>query len=118
MIGACIIASNVYPYNTTITSGVDGIIVKNKYLSWIKALERLIRDKEYRKSLAGNAQFKLRNNYDYYENIHDWMTVYHNAAGRIYTNQTADIQPIEIYKIEFDRPPDVCLSKEKALSEV
>lgn len=55
MSGAAVIASDVYPYSTSIEDGVTGLIAKDKK-DWERCLTTLIEDKELRKELVENAR--------------------------------------------------------------
>ena len=82
--GACTIASNVYPYATTITDGHNGIIVKkSRYKDWYKALDRVVNDADLRYKLATNAQQAVLDDYSYYKNIHAWVDVYNKVGDMV-----------------------------------
>ena len=75
--GAATIASSVSPYMDTIT-GEKGIVVKNKYKSWLDALQKLIEDESYRKQIAVNAYKFVKENYLLQENISKINDLFHN----------------------------------------
>jgi glycosyltransferase involved in cell wall biosynthesis len=57
------IASAIYPYINSITDD-NGILVRNgTYDEWFNAIDRLVRDRELRNRLAGNAYEYTKNNY-------------------------------------------------------
>lgn len=65
--GTATIASNVYPYHTTITDGENGLLVKDKR-DWKKYLIMLIEDVAMRKSLAKNAYDTVNRQFTYANN--------------------------------------------------
>lgn len=59
---AAVVASDYGEYHNTITSEVDGILVKDSD-SWIKQITYLVTNKDYRKALVQNALQKVKKEY-------------------------------------------------------
>lgn len=83
--GVPTIASNVLPYSSTITDGVNGIIVKkNRYNLWKRAIENLIENEKKRVDLFEGAKRLLCKEYDVRQNIlkwrAEWMNLLREAA--------------------------------------
>jgi len=57
------IYSNVTPYACSITNGVTGLLAENDTASWVAAIELLIRDHEFRNTMARAAFDEVRANY-------------------------------------------------------
>jgi glycosyltransferase involved in cell wall biosynthesis len=55
----------VYPYSTTITHGVDGLLVENEKKDWGEYLYKLIEDDTLRKTIANNAYENVKTNWTY-----------------------------------------------------
>lgn len=63
MAGACVVASNVYPYEHSIRNGKTGLLAKTPG-DWIKHLSNLIERPELRKELHKNALEEVLGKYD------------------------------------------------------
>jgi glycosyltransferase involved in cell wall biosynthesis len=62
--GTPVIASKVYPYEKTITHGVNGLITKNRFRDWVKYLELLINDWKLREKLGRAARQLVYDKYN------------------------------------------------------
>lgn len=75
------IATKFGPYADTIRHGEDGLLVKNRFDKWYKALEKLIKDEELRRSITTNAKKRCTEEYDIEKNIVNWVKVYNKVLG-------------------------------------
>jgi glycosyltransferase involved in cell wall biosynthesis len=58
------IASNVYPFSTSISNSNNGLVVKNSDLDWYEALENLVLNKERRLKIGEKAYQRVKRKYD------------------------------------------------------
>jgi glycosyltransferase involved in cell wall biosynthesis len=63
MAGAAVVASDVYPYSSSILHGYSGYIAKTEG-QWVKHLSWLVESKELRERLVANARKEVLENYD------------------------------------------------------
>lgn len=77
VLGLPTVASPVYPYEKTINSEKDGIVVKkNRFKEWVKSLEYLVNNKEERIKMGTLMQHKVLENYEIEKNIYRWEEAY------------------------------------------
>lgn len=74
--GAATVASNIPPYSPVITNEVDGLLVENDTKSWVDAIERLVKDKEKRQSLADKAYENVYENWNADKKAYLWRDAY------------------------------------------
>ena len=78
-LGIPVVASAVFPYKTTIKSGVHGLLTKtagNIYGSWKEALELLINDAKLRQTLGVNGRDLVRRKYTQEIIATQWRDIY------------------------------------------
>lgn len=82
-VGACVVASNVYPYSMpvgevpTITNNVTGVLASPE--QWFDALDELIQNPQKRKKLHKNAVNFIKKNWD----ISNWVNVWDETISLI-----------------------------------
>jgi len=76
MLGIPTIASQVAPY-----IGIKGVVVKNRYLDWYKAIKRLIDDPELRTKLGEEAMSDVLCNYNIQINAKLWDHTYEDLVS-------------------------------------
>lgn len=74
--GMATIATKFGPYENKIKNNEDGILVKNRFDKWYKAIERLVLDEGLRVSISENSKKRCINEYDIEKNIENWVNVY------------------------------------------
>jgi len=75
------IATKFGPYQEAINNMEDGLLVKNKFNNWYKAIEKLVLDSEMRDELSKKAKEKCIKKYDIEKNIINWVKVYNKILG-------------------------------------
>lgn len=75
VLGVPTIASPVYPYSTTINSGVDGIVVK-KDKNWDKEIEELVVNKDLRERMGKTIQSRVLKEFNAITNVELWEKTY------------------------------------------
>ena len=112
LMGACTVASNVYPYTHAIKSGTDGLIVqKNRHKDWFKAIKSLIDNKELRHSMTINAQTKVLAKHDLYKNINQWTDVYKVVAEKEKISKRTSFQPVKNEKLVCNETIPIVVGK-------
>jgi len=59
------IADSVYPYTTTMSHGVDGLLINNPKTDWVENVYTLIENESLRRTIADNAYNNVKNNWTY-----------------------------------------------------
>lgn len=87
--GIPVIASAVEPYAKTIKDGDTGLLIpastsKKGSASklWYNAIKSLVTNEQLRRTLADNAKFFVKQNYDMSVRVHDWFDVYKEVIER------------------------------------
>jgi glycosyltransferase involved in cell wall biosynthesis len=78
-IGIPVIASSVYPYSHTITTGVDGILIKNNdsiIKRWTDELSNLVEHPEVRRKLGENGRKLVAEKYTVQKIAKQWADFY------------------------------------------
>lgn len=77
-LGIPTVASNIYPFQTSINHGKDGIICSSRH-SWYEELKKLITDKQKRIEIGENAYKRVKKDF----NMNEWAKIYKNALEEI-----------------------------------
>lgn len=76
MASCAVIASDVYPYERSITHGKTGLICGSKN-QWKNALRKLIESRELRDELVKNAKKEIKENYDIEKEAEKYNKLFH-----------------------------------------
>lgn len=76
MVGMTTIASDIPPYNKVIVDGETGVLCKEDEKDWLDKLDRLIKDKSYRTTLAKKAKDEVLTNHNMNTKAHLWIDAY------------------------------------------
>ena len=83
-LGIPTVASKVTPYSSTIVNGETGFLIKPKgtvYLDWVKALTKLVENKELREQVGKNANKFVKENFNIEKNVDLWKDTYLEILG-------------------------------------
>lgn len=70
------IASKVFAYETTITSGENGWLLPNKVWDWTKWLRKITKDPDLIKSVGSAAYQTVKEKFDLSSTVHHWINFY------------------------------------------
>ncbi len=76
------IFSSIEPYSRSIVDGVTGVLVKGDTRDWVRAMELLISDVEWRDFIKRRAYEHVISNYSMEENAFRWFDLYVSAAEK------------------------------------
>ncbi|MFC4860145.1 glycosyltransferase family protein [Pseudomonas sp. MAHUQ-62] len=89
------IYSNISPYQASVTSGVNGILVDNSTGSWLSAVNTLLTDEVLRNSITANAHADVRQKHSVEQVAESWAKVISEVNTLLQKNGTPRLrQPL------------------------
>lgn len=101
-IGVPVICSNVSPYQEVIQDDVTGALVCNDAASWARAIQRAIRDQDWRSRIATAARHVVQATHTLDHTVNAWDQALREARARRAVRTTPARRPLEALWLTID----------------
>lgn len=91
--------SDITPYNSSISHGRNGLLVKNNQDSWFNAMKELMVDSEKTTHMIKNAQSEVFNQYSIENSLDEYTTAISNLFGQEHKSNRFSELPIFHYRL-------------------